>query len=1097
MEVMPIPKLTKENYGNWSIQMKTFLAAQDLWEIVRDGYEQPESDEEEATLTAAERVERQLKAKVDIISEEKDRDLKVVEEIKKKYGHYSYECRRKPDGNKEEKSHLSVQEECGGSSVLLTYNGDEEKKKSIWYIDTGASHHMSGYKELFTELDESVQGEVGLGKGRIMIQTKKGDHRYISNVLYIPDMHTNLISVGQLLEKGYDIHLKDGRLSIRNKNGELIAKVDMAKNRLFTLNIEAASMKCLKSVLKDNLWLWHLRFGHLGFTGLKLLLKEKMVKGLPEIDHPDQLCEGCMKGKQHRLPFEAGHSRRARRPLELVHTDIVGPFEVTSLGGNRYYLTFIDDFSRYTWVYFLKEKSEALNKLKEFKALAENQSRKYIKVLRSDRGGEYTSKAFEEFCKENGILHQLTASYTPQQNGVAERKNRTIMNMARSMMKGKTLPKVYWAEAVDCAVYLLNRCPTKSVKFRTPIEAWSGSKPAVGHLKIFGCIAYAHIPEQRRKKLDDRGEKCIFVGYDSKTKAYKLYNPVTKRLIISRDVEFDEEDCWRWSEEEKNNKELFYNDDDNSGEEEESSGDQTPPNSPAATIGEGSPRGSSSTGGVPMRTRSLSDIYNVTEPIELTEDYTLYCLLAESDPVTFEEAAQDKKWRKAMDEEIEAIKKNDTWELTTLPAGHKAIGVKWVYKTKTNQEGKVEKHKARLVAKGYKQKFGVDYEEVFAPVARIDTIRLLIALAAQNRWKIYQMDVKSAFLNGYLEEEVYVEQPPGYEKKGEEEKLYRLKKALYGLKQAPRAWNMRIDSYFQEHDFRKSPHEHALYTKKNEDGDIMIVCLYVDDMIFTGNNPGMFEDFKNSMTKEFDMTDLGQMAYFLGVEIIQGDEGTFISQKKYASSILSRFKMDNCKSVATPAEVGMRLKQDSEEEAVNPTLFKSLVGSLRYLTFTRPDIMFAVGLVSRFMEQPRRDHFAAAKRILRYIKGTLGFGLFYSASEASRLIGYTDSDYGGDIDSRKSTSGYMFNIGSGAFSWSSKKQAVVALSTCEAEYVAAATCTCQAVWIRNIMKELHNDQEARHRYMSIISRLYHWQRIQFHTARANTLIQGITSSGNR
>ncbi|KAG9450658.1 hypothetical protein H6P81_010623 [Aristolochia fimbriata] len=612
-----------------------------------------------------------------------------------------------------------------------------------------------------------------------------------------------------------------------------------------------------------------------------------MVKGLPEIDHPDQLCEWCMKGKQHRLPFEAGHSQRARRPLELVHTDIAGPFEVTSLGGNRYYLTFIDDFSRYTWVYFLKEKSEALNKLKEFKALAENQSRKYIKVLRSDRGGEYTSKAFEEFCKENGILHQLTASYTPQQNGVAERKNRTIMNMARSMMKGKTLPKVYWAEAVDCAVYLLNRYPTKSVKFRTPIEAWSGSKPAVGHLKIFGCIAYAHIPEQRRKKLDDRGEKCIFVGYDSKTKAYKLYNPVTKRLIISRDVEFDEEDCWRWSEEEKNNKELFYNDDDNSGEEEESSGDQTPPNSPAATTGEGSPRGSSSTGGVPMRTRSLSDIYNVTKPIELTEDYTLYCLLAESDPVTFEEAAQDKKWRKAMDEEIEAIKKNDTWELTTLPAGHKAIGVKWVYKTKTNQEGKVEKHKARLVAKGYKQKFGVDYEEVFAPVARIDTIRLLIALAAQNRWKIYQMDVKSAFLNGYLEEEVYVEQPPGYEKKGEEEKSADL-------------WSSRGETTLQSN-------------KKN------------------------------------------------------------------------------------PCDTS---------------------------------------------------------------KAHLGSDYSTRARTAPRLIGYTDSDYGGDIDSRKSTSGYVFNIGSGAFSWSSKKQAVVALSTCEAEYVAAASCTCQAVWIRNIMKELHNDQEG-------------------------------------
>ncbi|KAL4369158.1 hypothetical protein GQ457_05G011330 [Hibiscus cannabinus] len=520
-----------------------------------------------------------------------------------------------------------------------------------------------------------------------MITQKNGEKKYITDVYYVPAMKSNIISLGQLLEKGYEVQMENRSLSLKNNKGELVVQVDMTLNRLFTIDIESGEVKCMKTSIKDDSWLWHLRYGHLGFSGMKLLSKAKMVNGLPEINPPNQLCEACIKGKQHRQRFEVGKSWRARRPLEIVHTDIAGPFDIPSLGGNMYYLTFIDDYSRKCWVYALKEKSEALAKFKEFKAMAEKQSDQFIKILRSDRGSEYTKNLFEDFCKEHGIIHQLTVRYTPQQNGVAERKNRTILDMARSMVK---------------------------------------------------------------------------------------------------------------------------------------------------------------------------------------------------------EAIEDDKWKNAMNEEIASIERNDTWELTSLPDGHKPIGVKWVYKTKTNKERQVEKYKARLVAKGYKQRQGIDYDEVFAPVARIDTIRLLTAVAAQNKWKIYQMDVKSAFLNGYLEEEVYIEQPPRYIKQGQEDKVYRLTKALYGLKQAPRAWNTRIDEYFPENEFIKSPYEHTLYTKKNEDDDIMIVCLYVDDMIFTGNNPGMFHDFKKAMTKEFEMTDIGEMSYFLGVEVKQLKEGIFLSQKKYAEQILNK-----------------------------------------------------------------------------------------------------------------------------------------------------------------------------------------------------------------
>ncbi|XP_073268730.1 uncharacterized protein [Populus alba] len=465
------------------------------------------------------------------------------------------------------------------------------------------------------------------------------------------------------------------------------------------------------------------------------------------------------------------------------------------------------------------------------------------------------------------------------------------------------------------------------------------------------------------------------------------------------------------------------------------------------------PSASSSEG--PRRMRNLEELYDTTQ---VMEDTTLFCFFADSDPLSFDEAITDEKWIEAMDEEIHAIEKNDTWKLTYLPENKKAIGVKWVYKTKKNAKGEVQRYKARLVAKGYKQREGIDYGEVFAPVARLETIRLMISLAAQHRWKIYQLDVKSAFLNGFLEEEIYVEQPLGYIDAENEGKVYKLKKALYGLKQALRAWNTRIDRYFQDNGFEKCPYEHAIYVKKGADGSILFACLYVDDLIFTGNNPTMFEDFKRSMVQEFEMTDIGLMSHFLGLEVTQKEEGIFVSQSGYAKDILERFKMESCNPVSTPVENGVELRK-SKVGNVDPTYFKSLVGSLRYLTCTRPDILYGVGLVSRYMETPDQSHLNAAKRILRYIKGTMNEGMFYTSSKDFNLVGYSDSDWGRDLDERKSTTGFVFFMGDTSFTWSSKKQSIVTLSSCEAEYVAANSAVCHSIWLRNMLKFLGFPQE--------------------------------------
>lgn len=441
------------------------------------------------------------------------------------------------------------------------------------------------------------------------------------------------------------------------------------------------------------------------------------------------------------------------------------------------------------------------------------------------------------------------------------------------------------------------------------------------------------------------------------------------------------------------------------------------------------------------------------------EDGPLHALMmmlmvAEHDPVLFEEAVTQSIWREAMKSEIHSIEKNQTWELTTLPEGFKAIGVKWVYKTKLNEDGKVEKYKARLVVKGYAQSYGVDYTEVFAPVARLDTIRTILALAAQSNWEVFQLDVKSAFLHGELEEDVYVKQPEGYIKKGEEEKVYKLKKALYGLKQAPRAWYSRIEAYFMREKFERCPSEHTLFTKSNG-GKLLIVSLYVDDLIFTGNDREMCDEFKNSMMLEFEMTDLGLMKHFLGVEVKQCSEGIFICQRRYAREVLARFGMDESNAVKNPIVPGTKLQKDEGDAKVDETVFKQVVGSLMYLTVTRPDLMYGVCLISRFMSAPRESHWLAAKRILRYIKGTTELGVFYKRGEGNaRLLAYTDSDYAGDLDDKRSTSGFVFMMASGAISWASKKQPVVALSTTEAEYIDAASCACQSVWLSRILKAI-------------------------------------------
>ncbi|GAA0169316.1 transmembrane signal receptor [Lithospermum erythrorhizon] len=837
----------------------------------------------------------------------------------------------------------------------------------------------------------------------------------------------------------------------------------MKKNRMFAIHTDSKGIaveECMQVTTDDQAMLWHQRYGHLNFKGLKTLKEKDMVTGLPSFKMQEVTCADCLNGKQTRQAQPKQASWRASKVLELIHSDICGPINPATKGGKRYFLTFIDDYSRKGWVFLLANKSEALDSVKEFKNLVETESGQVIKSFRTDRGGEYLSDAFTDFCKEHGIKRQLTTAYTPQQNGVAERRNRTIMNMVRSLLSTKKMPKFLWSEVVVWSVYILNRCPTISIKEKTPHEAWNGRKPVVDHLRVWDCLAHAHVPKVNRGKLDKRSTICVLLGMNEGTKGYRLYNTKTKKIVVTKDVVFEEQKSWDWKSENEPEIELQWEDDvlagdnmqhnqnGNDNENQANAGDQntdsssnTDSNNDNHDQGEATITADSNqqVGQSSRRThRKPAWMSDYVSGDGMSEDEVNMVQTEEDDPVHFEVAVKSKKWRDAMDLEINSIVKNNTWTLTMLPQKSKRIGVKWIYKTKRDENGNIIKHKARLVAKGYAQKQGIDFTEL----------------------EDNQLDVKSALLHGELEEKVYIDQPKGYQKKGEEDKVYELHKALYGLKQAPRAWFSKIEKYFMAEGFQECIYEHTLFTKVSSKGTIIIVSLYVDDLIVTGDDEDLIRQFKASMIREFDMTDLGGMNYFMGIEVIQRQNGIFICQKQYTEAVLKRFGMFDCKPVGTPMATGLKIDQESEGKMVDDTLYKQIVGSLMYLTNTRPDIMHATCLISRYMSNPTELHLQAAKRILRYLKGSMQLEIMYQKSNIKgELLAYTDSDYAGDCDDRRSTSGYAFILNSGAVAWGSRKQPIVTLSTTEAEYVAATACACQLLWMRRVLKALKHEEK--------------------------------------
>nr|AAC67200.1 putative retroelement pol polyprotein [Arabidopsis thaliana] len=959
----------------------------------------------------------------------------------------------------------------------------------------------------------------------------------LTDVLVCPSITKSLLSVSKLTQD-YPCTVEFDSDGVRIN--------DKATKKLLIMGSTCDGLYCLKDDSQFKAFfstrqqsasdeVWHRRLGHPHPQVLQQLVKTNSIS----INKTSKsLCEACQLGKSTRLPFVSS-SFTSNRPLERVHCDLWGPSPITSVQGFRYYAVFIDHYSRFSWIYPLKLKSDFYNIFVAFHKLVENQLNHKISVFQCDGGGEFVNHKFLQHLQNHGIQQHISYPHTPQQNGLAERKHRHLVELGLSMLFQSKVPLKFWVEAFFTANFLINLLPTSAVEDAiSPYEKLHQTTPDYTALRSFGCACFPTMRDYAMNKFDPRSLKCVFLGYNDKYKGYRCLYPPTGRVYISRHVIFDET-AYPFSHHYKHlhsqpttpllaawfkgfessvsqappkvspaqppqrkatlpTPPLFTAADfpplprrspqlsQNSAAALVSQPSTTTINSthPPAVVNESSERtinfdsasiGDSSHSSQLLVDDTVEDLMAAPVPTQqappptnthpmitrakvgITKPNPRYVFLSHKvtypEPKTVTAALKHPGWTGAMTEEMGNCSETNTWSLVPYTPNMHVLGSKWVFRTKLHADGTLNKLKARIVAKCFLQEEGIGYLETYSPVVRTPTVQLVLHLATALNWELKQMDVKNAFLHGDLNETVYMTQPAGFVDKSKPTHVCLLHKSIYGLKQSPRAWFDKFSTFLLEFGFFCSKSDPSLFIYAHNN-NLILLLLYVDDMVITGNSSQTLSSLLAALNKEFRMTDMGQLHYFLGIQVQRNQHGLFMSQQKYAEDLLVASAMENCTPLPTPLPVQLDRVPHQEEPFTDPTYFRSIAGKLQYLTLTRPDIHFAVNFVCQKMHQPTMSDFHLLKRILRYIKGTITMGISYNQNSPTLLQAYSDSDWGNCKLTRRSVGGLCTFMATNLVSWSSKKHPTVSRSSTEAEYRTLSDAASEILWLSTLLREL-------------------------------------------
>ncbi|GKB31879.1 retrovirus-related pol polyprotein from transposon TNT 1-94 [Tanacetum coccineum] len=820
-----------------------------------------------------------------------------------------------------------------------------------WIKDSGCSKHMTGNRKLFSSYKAYNGGNVIFGsnlRGKIIGKgTISQDSLIIENVEHVDNLTYNLLSIGQICDNKCKVIFTEHDSEII-KNEKVIGK-GIRKGGLYVMKLgNKPEDKICLATLDENSTLWHRRLGHANMQLIQSLASKELVRNLPKLKYDQHFCDACKVGKQAHVSHKAKNIVSTTRCLELLHMDLFGPSAIRSYGGNRYTLVIVDDYSRYTWTRFLANKTEAFEEFEIFSKMIQNKLGCSIVSIRTDHGREFDNEVqFGKYCDLNGISHNFSAPRTPQSNGVVERKNRTLQEMSRTMLNEQSIPQKFWCNAIDTSTYIINRVSIRRILGKTPYELLRGRKPNLNYFRVFGSKCFI------------LNKRDYFTKFDPKS--YEGTPPPPKTSPLEDD-ELVEEEAIEVSKIKPVGNDLE---------------DISLENNQMVNIKESKSH--------PLE-NVIGNLNQRTLRSQAQDKSNFFCFISTIEPKNINEALKDKNWVMAIQEKLNQLKTNDVWGLVPDPMDMTIIGTKWVYRNKLDENEVVTRNKARLVAQGYNQQEGIDYDETYAPVARLESIRILLAYACALDFKLYQMDVKSAFLNGFINEEVYVAQPPGFIDFAKPNYVYKLKKALYGLKQAPKAWYDRLKAFLIKHNYSMGMVDNTLFTKK-KDSNIIIVQIYVDDIIFGSTCQEMCDDFAKIMHDEFEMSMMGELNFFLGLQIKQLDDGIFFNQSKYIKEMLKKFGLEDSKPIKTPISTETKLTRDEEGESVDNTKYRGMIG-------------------------------------IRHV---------------------------GDYVDRKSTSGVCTFMGCCLTSWFSKKQTALAISTTKAEYVSAEKACQQALWMKQAL----------------------------------------------